>query len=172
MPDEELRTIDAAILQRLFWIYFKARPHTHMHTRVRMHTHASARARTQVLKMGKASALLPPTLRGLSTFGHLINIDFFGDILNAMTCAAETGRPHARRDAPRGVRCRHCRHGFRGRRSRSPSAIAALLSSSLSPSPLAAALLLLAGLFVCLFVFLFVLQAVRLRALRSLQDTA
>jgi hypothetical protein len=136
-----------------------------MHTGVRLHTRT--RARTQVLKMGKASALLPPTLRGLSTFGHLINIDFFGDILNAMTCATETGRPRARRDAQRGVRRRHRRHGFRGRRSRSPSPIAALLSSSLSPSPLAAALLLLAW-FVCLFV----LRAVRLRALRPLQDAA
>jgi len=38
----------------------------------------------RVLKLGHKSALLPITLKGLAKFSHLINIDFFGDLMNCL----------------------------------------------------------------------------------------
>ena len=39
----------------------------------------------RVLKLDPpASALLPPVLEGLSRFAHLVNIDFFSDLLQAI----------------------------------------------------------------------------------------
>lgn len=48
------------ILKRLFVVYFR------------------------VLKLGFKSDLLSVTLRGLARFSHLINIDFFGDLMNCL----------------------------------------------------------------------------------------
>ena len=48
------------ILKRLFVIYFR------------------------ILKLGFKSDLLGITLRGLARFSHLINIDFFGDLMNCL----------------------------------------------------------------------------------------
>lgn len=38
----------------------------------------------RVLKTGHKTALLPAVLKGLAKFSHLINVDFFGDLMSCL----------------------------------------------------------------------------------------